>query len=314
MLALLASPGRAASDEVPPAELALTGAAELPFSETELQQALLARVLSAGEGSGQPRTRVDRVSPGVVAVLVGDRTQVVALGERTGVSAARVVALVIAELLAARQTVGTAERAPAVAAGRVDSPVPVAATAVPAPPSVAPAPLSVAPAPGAPSRFTKFSVAVTGGASRGTGSQERLVGTLNADVSIGGGRRWRLVPSVGLIGMPTENARRLDEVSFLAGTLRVLAGGVWGPVDLLAGPFFEVYRIGGATEHSGTLVGGELVARVTAPLSARLRLVTGLRLDAYINRVRVHWVGGDAFATPRVGGAVDLGLQWDWPS
>lgn len=309
MLALLASPGRAAADPAPPAELALTGAAELPFSETELQQALLARVLSAGEGPGQPRTRVERVSSGVVAVHVGDRTQVVALGERTGVSAARVVALVIAELLAARQTTGTAEPAPAVAAGRIDSPAPVAAL-----PPVALAPPPVAPTPAAPSRPTKLSVAVTGGASKGTGSQERLAGTLNADVSIGGGRRWRLVPSVGLIGMPTENARRLDEVSFLAGTLRVLAGGVWGPVDLLAGPFFEVYRIGGATEHSGTLAGGELVARVTAPLSARLRLVTGLRLDAYINRVRVHWVGGDAFATPRVGGAVDLGLQWDWPS
>src|SRR5581483_12197234 len=110
------------------------------------------------------------------------------------------------------------------------------------------------------------------------------------------------------------NAGTLDEVSFWALILRLLGGASFGPVDVLAGPFVSPYSIGGATPHSGWLFGGEAMARVSAPLGPRLRLVTAVRADGYANRVRVHWADQRAYATPRLGIAIDVGLAWEWKS
>ena len=70
----------------------------LPFSTGELAQALLAR-LSPADEPGPPRLKVEPAGADAVSIQVGDRSRVVQIGERTGPAAARVVALVIAELL-----------------------------------------------------------------------------------------------------------------------------------------------------------------------------------------------------------------------
>ena len=82
----------------PPAPItAVDPGAGLPFSTAELEQALLARLSPADarprrvEGRARRRRRV--------TIQVGDRSRVVTIGERTGPAAARIVALVIAELL-----------------------------------------------------------------------------------------------------------------------------------------------------------------------------------------------------------------------
>ena len=294
-----AGPARAQQgDEAP---LTLTGSRELPFSDAELQQALLARLLSAPSEPGPPRTQVEPVGPGVVSVRVGDRTRTVTVGDRTGTAAARVVALVIADLLSAP------EATPPVAPS-LRQPVEAVTVATPPTPELQPV---------VPEARRRWRLVVAGGASKGTSATELVAGTLNGDLVIAprnGG--FKLAPSLGLTAMPTRNPGALNEVSFLGLTARMLAGFSQGPVDVLAGPIGSVYAIGGATAHRGFLFGGELMARVAAPLSRRMRLAVDARADLWGNRVRVHWAdgAGGSSATPRVGLGVDVGLAWDWPS
>ena len=84
--------------EPPPAPTAAVDPG-LPFSTGELAQALLAR-LSPTDEPGPPRLKVEPAGADAV-VDRGRRPErrVVQIGERTGPAAARVVALVIAELL-----------------------------------------------------------------------------------------------------------------------------------------------------------------------------------------------------------------------
>lgn len=274
----------------------------LPFTDAELEQALLARLLTPPDETGAPRTRVEPAGPDAVRVQVGGRSRVVALGGRTGAAAARVVALVIAELVSAPpDTSTTAVRAPVVS-----------------PPLAAPPPRAAdASAPPATprGRMTAPRICLTGGVAKGIGNEELLAGTLDVELVMPLGRgRLRIAPSIGLAITPTRNAGTFDEVSFVGGAFRLLGGGAIGPVDLLAGPLLSPYSIGGATPHDGLLLGGEAMARVAAPLAARVWLVTAVRADGYANRVRVHWADGRTYATPRVGIAVDVGVAWSWAS
>lgn len=273
----------------------------LPFSDAELQQALLARLLPASSEPGPPAARVEPAGPGVVTVRVGSRTRAVAVGDRTGSAAARVVALVIAELL----TAGGPEEAPAVVTP-ARQPVETSAGA-----TEAAGELQLV----LPEARRRWRLVVTGGATRGTGADEWAAGTLNADLVIAPrAGRLKLAPSLGLTMMPTRNPGELNEVSFRGLTARLLGGFGRGPVDVLAGPIASAYAIGGATAHSGFLFGGEILARVAAPLSRRVRLAVDARVDGWANRVRVHWADGGSYATPRVGFGIGVGLAWDWPS
>ena len=294
-----------------PAPLTLGQPEALPFSDAELQQALLARLLAPAGGAGLPATEVDPAGVGAVTVHVGSRSRVVAVGNRNGVAAARVVALVIAELLT------TSDETP------VDDDI----SAAPPPARVAPVPLPdaavtpdtpvamIASAAPAPNQRTARQVSVTAGASKGTNNQEDLTGTLDVDlvVPLGHGR-LRLVPSAGLALMPTRHVGMVDEVSFDAVAARGLVGASVGPVDVLSGPVFAAYSIGGATPHAGVLLGAEAMARVTAHLSNRLRLLVAARVDGFANRVRIFFTDATAYATPRVGIGIGVGLAWDWAS
>ena len=272
----------------------------LPFSDTELRQALLARLLPSAGEPGPAAARVAAAGPGTVSVRVGDQTRVVVVGDRTGTAAARVVALVIAELMSARTT--SPVIAPVGAPALPDEQWPTTVTAVRTSSEAAP-------------RGRPWRLSVTGGASKGLGGDELAAATLDSDLVIPQrDGRWRLSPSVGLKYTPTRDAGTFDEVSFMSVVARLLGGAAWGPVDLFAGPFVSSYTIGGATTHRGFLFGGEAMARVAAPLTRSLRLAVEGRLDGYANRVRALWLGGGAYATPRVGIGLGLGLAWDWAS
>jgi len=295
--------GQEAPGDEPGAPLTLVDPDAAPFSSGELTQALLARLLPAD--AGPPAVKVSPAGPGVVAVQVGDRSRLVTLGDRTGPAAARVVALVIAELAsrpsaaepvaddgaAAAPTVTVA----AVAAGPLS--VPSLETSAPA-----------AAATGLPTRFT-----VVAGASKGTGSEEQVAATVDADVALRlGSHGLRLVPSVGLVYSPTRNAGTFDEASFSAVVARLLGGRSWRLADVLAGPLVSPYSIAGANPHAGVLFGAEALVRVNVPMSAHARLVVGARADAYANRVRVLFVDGGGYATPRLALALGGGVAWDW--
>jgi hypothetical protein len=304
VLAVVAGPQAAFAQgepagEPPPAPITAVDPG-LPFSTGELAQALLAR-LSPADEPAPPRLKVELAGADNVAIQVGDRSRVVPIGERTGPDAARVVALVIAELMsdgtdAAQEEGGSA---PAVTVSRSRNEV--AAPVLTSPPSVATGP---SPPP---------RICVTGGATKGLGTEELVAGTIDADVVLPYGPAWaRVAPSVGLILMPKRNDGTFDEVEYRSAIGRLLAGGALGPLEILGGPFVTAYSITGATEHAGALFGGEALARFTLPLSRRLSLAAAARVDVYANRVRAQWVDGSGYATPRVGVALGAGLAWDW--
>jgi hypothetical protein len=299
---LAVQPARAQEGASGAMPVAVSGSKALPFSDAELESALLARLLGPPEHIGEPPVaRVERTSEGAVTVRVGDDTRVVQVGARTGPAAARVVALVIADLLSGRSlpvSVTPASPAPENTALAPDvAAPPVARHATPIPPVRAPR------------------VCLTAGASKGAGTQELLAANADLDLVIPVARTpWRWSPSIGVITMPTRNEGTLEQVSFVGGVARLLGGRAWGPAELLVGPFVSAYSVGGETAHAGVLVGGEAMGRLSAPLSSGLRLVVDGRVDAYVNRVRVHWANGNAYATPRVGLSIGAGLAWDWAS
>lgn len=92
----LAMGGRVAhaQSQTPDAPVTQAQTGPLPFTNAELDQALLARLLTPPDETGALRTtRVEPAGPGAVRVQVGTRSRVVALGGRSGAAAARVVAL-----------------------------------------------------------------------------------------------------------------------------------------------------------------------------------------------------------------------------
>src|SRR5579871_154808 len=195
LLAAAALPARAQTAEAPP-PLTLGSPEALPFSDAELQQALLARLLPPGDEAGAPglpRVAVEPAGEGAGTVRVGGQRRVVTVGGSSGPGAPRVVALVIAELLTAAAEPPAEPAAPAVTASTAGAPP--AAIAADGEASAGPARTSAPP--------WAQRLSVTAGAAKGTNGDELLAGTLDADVVVplpGGG--LRLYPSAGLTFMP----------------------------------------------------------------------------------------------------------------
>jgi hypothetical protein len=305
-LALAASPAWAESAEAEPASLTLVQPEALPLSEADLRRALLARLPPPPGDSGQaglPHVEVEPAGVGAVTVRVGPRSRVVEVGDRSGAEAARVVALVVAELVGADAETGDASDTPAAPSVTVVGAPPLA-------PSATVVDIVVPPRAATPRTHR---LCLTAGLARGTGDDEPVTRTLDLDLAMAlGDGRLRFAPSLGLTLMPTRHAETTDQVSFTGGVARALGGASFGHVDLLAGPVVSPYGIGGAASHSGVLFGGEAVVRLTIPLRSRLRLVGAVRADAFADRVRVLFADGGTYATPRLQIGVAVGVAWDW--
>ena len=126
------------------------------------------------------------------------------------------------------------------------------------------------------------------------------------------GHGLRLSPSAGLVYMPTRTPKFWNEVSFTSVVGRLLGGGSWGLLDLYGGPFVASYSIKGDIPHSGVLVGAEGLVRLAVPVSRRARLVAATRAHVHANRVRVTYIDGATYATPRLELTIAAGLAWDW--
>jgi hypothetical protein len=304
-LAAVASPARAQTADASSVPLTLVRPETLPFSDAELRQALLARLAPRADGVALPPAEVSLSREGAVSVQVGVRSRVVVLGKRTGAGAARVVALVIGEILSVEAEPTAADPVMATTVGRS------AAVAPSGPPAAIDeeAPASSA---GWPRRL-----GVTAGAAKGTGDQALWAGTVDVDLVMSPGRgRLRFAPSVGLTVMPAQNVGSfmVDQLSYMGVAVRALGGASFGPVDVFGGPLVSPYSIGGATPNRGVLFGVEATALWAAPLSERLRLVAAGRVDAFEERARVHFFDGQAYATPRVRIGLGIGLACDWSS
>lgn len=300
----LAAVGRPASGQELPAPITMVDPSTAPFSSAELGQALLAR-LFPGEDAGPPQVRIAPAGNGAVTVEVGERSRLVTLGDRTGPAAARVVALVIAELMS-----DAAESEAKRAAAAPPPPRVTAATASTLPPES----VVAAPSPAPTGSTAPLRLYLTGGVAKGAGAEELLAATVDADLTVPLVGRLRLAPSAGLVYTPTRNPGSWNEVSFSSAVARLLGGGSLGVLDLYGGPFVARYSIDGANPHDGVLFGAEVLARVAAPLSRRTRLVVATRGHAYGNRVRVVWADGHGYATPRLELTIGVGLAWDWSS
>src|SRR5581483_9604966 len=242
-----------------------------------------------------------------VYLRAGARSAIVPVGTRVGLAAARVVALAIAELIADADTAGAP--APAPAPAPVPPAVPSASPVVAAVPGVAPPPAPAPPAPAGPPAHV--SLALEG--CKGIDAVEPLTWGVAADV-VWPRRAFDLAATLGVWDVPTHHAGLVDEASFVAGVARVGAGWHAGAVQLLAGPFAALYRLEGGVDHTGVLAGGGVVLRVARTLvpASKLQVFGSLRVDAFANRVRVSLVGSEPrFASPRVAGALGLGIGWD---
>jgi hypothetical protein len=144
-------------------------------------------------------------------------------------------------------------------------------------------------------------------------ASEPLTGTAEADLTLPL-RRFDVVGTLGVWDVPTRNAGRADEASFVAGVVRASAGLRAGPLQLLLGPFVAPYRIEGGVSHTGVLAGGGAMLRAGYRLASapRVSVFGSFRVDAFANRVRVSLVGSEAsFASPRLAVGVGVGVGWD---
>ena len=290
----------------PPAAVTLVDPEVVPFSSAELEQALLARSFSS-EDAPRPPIRVAPAGVGAVVVEAGDRSRMVSLAERTGPAAARVVALVIAELLS---DAGADDQS-----NDGDEPPSPAVNVSPNSNGLPPAGLVAVPSPASSGPTPPLRLCVTGGMTAGPGKEEQLAYSADADVILPLEYRGvRLAPSAGAVFMPTRDAGNWREVSYKAGVARLLAGTSLGPVDLFGGPFATRYSIGGINPHAGFLFGAEALARLSVPVSRNARLVAAARAHYYVDRVRVLFVDGTGYATPRYELSLGIGLAWDWSS
>jgi hypothetical protein len=314
---MLASGAQAA----PSVRVSLSGAA--PFSAAELDAAVRARVPVASQ-SRTPASAVSDVSaptpsppeaqgyllvevtpagPHAVLVRAGSKAQRVEVGDRSGTAAARIVALVIADLI-------VDEMVPSATVPAVVSPEPKASAQVHAPPASAPG-APVFEATSTPRSHGGLRIAATAGASKGIGTEEKLC--FRAEVDAGRPLVGRLVVggTLGLGLIPRRNRGLPDELSYSSAIAGVWAGWRIHAMEVGGGPFVSPYALGGATEHFGVLTGAGCLVRLVTPLSARLRLVVASRLNGYLNRIHVTWPGRGGFATPRFEVVLTAGLAWD---
>ena len=302
---LLAAAASGAAQAATAVRLRTTG--DLPFTSDELEQAVGARFAMSAAASAALVT-VGPVDEAGVQVRMGERETVVSIGAHSGLAAARVVALAIAEI-AEEGLDGASDGAPA--APSESAPPTVVAPPPTGPPAIAtPAlPPGATPPPEAPVRL---SIAL--GTAKGTETFEPFIWTCEAAVAFPR-RGFDLVAGLGVWGVPTINAGRPDEVSFMAGVVRAGAGWRVGPVQVVLGPFVAPYRLEGPlVSHTGLLAGGSVMARAGWRLFAgsNVEVFGSLRGDAFANRVGFAAYNSDpSFATPRVAASLAIGIGWD---
>jgi hypothetical protein len=260
----------------------------LPFTATELAEVVSARLSLAQRPDATP-ARVGPAGPGGIDLQVAQRRSRVDVGTRTGVVAARLVALALVDLM-------TRESAPA----PVPAPAPASRLA-----ASAPAPRETN------QRATPLRTSLAFDVSRGLAREEPIAYGFTADALSDRGR-LALGVGLGVSAAPAQHEGRADEASFHAASARFWGGVGGGRFDAVLGPFIAGYQLGGPLARSGVLAGAGAMLRMRQALGARSWLTASIRADGFANRFRVSV--GDAspsFATPRVALALAVGLAWD---
>lgn len=237
----------------------------LPFGEDQLRRLVEPRLAAGAAPACDTVAVATAAEPGSLVVSCPDRRAEVWIGDRTGEDAARVVAVVLADLLAARKE-APAPRAPAVAAS---------------PPAVtAGAPL--APAPGRQRWAIWAAPGVAGGTSAGFAFEPH----------VGGG--WEVSHRVGLL--LDVGFARVSDVSPKLGiqatldTVPVRGGAsvALGPAALQGGAVVRVYRAHAATASDGVRPGAFIAGTWTFGRRWPVHPYVTAGLDVYAEKLEVR--------------------------
>ena len=249
-----------------------------PFARAELEHALRVRVGAAGR-TGAVRVRVVATDGGVIVEAHGG-SQRVALGGRAGADAARLVALVAADLMLADL---------AEAPDPAEAPGPAAR-----PPGLVEAHAAVAREPAR----APIAVAVLGSAARWAG----VLADATVDVAVPRGR-W--IGSVelgggGLIGGGID----------LRGAVVRVGGGVRaGLVEVRAGITVAPVEVRDGTGDCTVLAGAGASARLRVPIAPTVRIVLAAGADAFATRTEYRKDGMALTATPWLAPWLGAGLE-----
>jgi hypothetical protein len=237
----------------------------LPFGEDQLRRLVEPR-LAAGQAPACATVAVTAAAePGALVVSCPDRRAEVWIGDRTGEDAARVVAVVLADLLAARKE-APAPRAPAVAA----SPTAVTTAAQPAP-TPARQRWAIWAAPG-----------VAWGTSTGMAFEPHL------------GAGWALSPRVGLLldagfSRVSDRSPKLEiEATVDMVPVRAGAAVTLGPAALQAGAVLRGYRARAATSSDGVRPGAFIAGTWTLVRWWPVHPYVTAGLDVYAEKLEVR--------------------------
>lgn len=272
----------ARAQPMPDPAFALELRGDVPFTRAELDDALLPRLRDA---SIEIRAAAHGATAQVIAqdrgvhVQIGPRQRIVPLGERTGTAAARVVALVVLDLVPAEGPALPMPLIPMPAAGD-DADLDMTSDAAPMavsgaatarelayeqqrpmpPPPPPPLPRQPAAAPAAPAsaphlaarqttardgmaRPAAMSVRVSafGGVVRGATSEQAGLYSAGADARVGLGA-WRVGGGAAWVHLPATDHGQ-TELGLHGVSLRAEAGRLLGSVEVMAAGFVVPYRL-----------------------------------------------------------------------
>lgn len=260
----------------------------LPFREHELADALAARLPGIA-----PRDLTLAIVDGRVLVTLGAHVRLVDLGDAKDVEAARVLALVIADLA----------REPLPQPPTETEPVPPALAALPARPRPADAQ-----APSKPDR-ARLGLDVTG--QRGLAREESWSFDVGIAASTAVWRNLLVAARVGYTGSPAvESSATGTRVRFSALSLRPALGVRLQLFELSAGPSLLPFWLAGGEGRREVLAGAHVQLALWAPLLRSVRLLARLCFDLFANRTRMYAGSDQVLTTPRVMAGLALGVGW----
>jgi hypothetical protein len=276
----------------------------LPFTDRDLRAATELRVSVGGvEDVAATEVTVASAGPGRVTIATAARSRDVFLGARAGAEAARLVAVLIVDMLGEHPTLPTLPTAPVQTAARDepeatakagDSTTNAAATATAAASPRTLRRLSVA-------AFSSVNLALTD-----AGPSFEPSATLAWSLS----PAWRVSLSVGYAQARALDPTGAELVSFRTVPVRAGVGYGYRWLELAAGPLGRAYWTSGVGNTRGMAFGGWLALRASLPVRWAIRpsLIGGI--DARVERLELRAAGRSLISAGYVSPWIGIGIGW----
>ena len=258
----------------------------LPFGEQELTEALSARAPHIDSSNVSVQAAGD-----LFLVTLGAKSRVLDLAGANGLDAARVVALVAADLALAEE--------------------PSVVVAEPAPTQQAEDPRVAVPPPERVALPDSFRLGAQGSVLHGLQRNDTwgfMLGLTGDFVA----RRVLTTLTASYWTMPTAVSRwTLSEIQFDALSLRAGVGVQFSQASLALGPAYARYWVRGGSGHTGNLFGLSLQGSMWLPAARHIRVGIRGYIDGYMRRALFYAGGSDVvLATPGIALGIALAVAW----